>query len=163
MKEVKKIECPKCGFSNVYGISKCIKCNTLLKSYLVCPRCAKKNELETKKCVNCGYKFGRKKTSILFNLIIAVVLVGLLFVISKVSPDTFGGTLKNMKRVTVVVILLILLATLTYGKKEINHYSAEEQIIENSKVIKVKKITSILIGVILAGIFIFICFKYLIK
>ena len=85
MKEVKKIECPKCGFSNVYGISKCIKCNTLLKSYLVCPRCAKKNELETKKCVNCGYKFGRKKTSILFNLIIAVVLVGLLFVISKLK------------------------------------------------------------------------------
>ena len=68
-----------------------------------------------------------------------------------------------MKRVAVIVIILILVATLTYGKKDITKYSAEEKILENNKVIRLRKYTSIALGVILAGIFIFVCFKYLIK
>ena len=68
-----------------------------------------------------------------------------------------------MKRIAVIGVVLILVATLTYGRKGINKFSAEEQIIENNKIFKVRKAFSIVLGVILAAIFIFVCFKYLIK
>ena len=163
MKEVKVIKCNKCGFENVYGTKKCMKCKTALKTDLVCPRCAKKNLSDAKHCVNCGYSFERKKGGILFNLILSILLVVSLLVVNHFDPDVFSGLTKNMKRVAVFVIIIILIATLTYGKKEINHYSAEEEMMKNSKMMKVRKVTSIILGLITAGIFIFVCFKYLIK
>lgn len=163
MTDVKTIKCNRCGFENIYGTKKCLQCKTTLKTDLVCPRCAKKNMTDSKRCVNCGYSFERKKGGIFFNLVISVLLVALLFIVNYFDSSIFSSLTKNMKRVAVVVIILIVIAILTYGRKEINHYSAEEQMMENSKMMKFRKIFSIVLGLVTAGIFIFVCFKYLIK
>ncbi len=162
-REEKKVKCPKCGFLNAYGTIRCSKCRTDLKIYKSCPRCAKVNSVEVDRCVSCGYNFNRKEKGLLFNFILSVLLVVALFVVNYLDPSAFAGFTKNMKRVAVFVIIIILIATLTYGKKDIKKYSAEEQIIENQKLIQFRKYTSIILGILLAALFVFISFKYLIK
>ncbi|MBR4693479.1 MAG: hypothetical protein IKP07_01595 [Bacilli bacterium] len=162
-KRVKTIKCNKCGYMNPFGLEKCTKCGAELKVNKVCPNCAKINAPDAEHCVNCGHIFGRGSRSFLVNFFLSVLLVSSLLIINYYDPTVFKSLTNNMKRVAVIVIILILVATLTYGKKDITKYSAEEKILENNKVIRLRKYTSIALGVILAGIFIFVCFKYLIK
>lgn len=163
-KEVKKmIVCKNCGTENKYGTKKCVKCDNELSTTRVCPRCAKINNSEAERCIRCGYAFDSKNRGFLVNLILSIILVVSLLIINKYDPTVFKGLTNNMKRIAVIGVVLILIATLTYGRKDINKFSAEEQIIENNKIFKVRKAFSIVLGVLLAAIFIFVCFKYLIK
>ena len=162
-KRVKTIKCSKCGYENAFGLEKCTNCKAKLVVNKVCPVCAKVNEPNAEHCVNCGHIFGRGNRSFLVNFFLSVLLVSSLLIINYYDPTVFKHLTNNMKRVAVVVIILILVATLTYGRKDINKYSAEEKILENNKIIKLRKYTSIILGIILACLFMFICYKYLIK
>ena len=158
-----KIICNNCGTENDHNAKKCSNCKKELVVIKVCPRCAKVNEDSVDRCVNCGYAFNRKNRSFIVNLLLSILLVSSLLVINKYDPTAFKGLTNNMKRIAVIGVVLIIIATLTYGRKDITKFSAEEQIIENTKIFKIRKVTSIILGILVAGVFIFVCFKYLIK
>ena len=76
MKDLEKVKCSKCGFENIKGTVKCVKCHAFLSETKSCPKCAKRNNIDAVKCSKCGYRFNKSKTiSLLFNLIISILLV----------------------------------------------------------------------------------------
>jgi uncharacterized membrane protein len=159
----KKVICQNCGTENDHNAKKCSNCKKELVVTKVCPRCAKVNEDSVDRCIRCGYSFNSRNRSFIVNLLLSILLVSSLIIINKFDPTAFKGLTNNMKRIAVVGIVLIVIATLTYGHKDIKKFSAEEQIIENNKIFKIRKAFSILLGLLVAGVFIFVCFKYLIK
>ena len=158
-----KVICKNCGTENDHNAKKCSNCKKELVVTKVCPRCAKVNDEKEKRCIRCGYLFSSKNRSFIVNLLLSILLVSSLWIVNKYDSSAFKGLTNNMKRIAVIGIILIVVATLTYGHKDIKKFSAEEQIIENNKIFKIRKALSILLGLLVAGIFIFVCFKYLIK
>lgn len=124
------IICPKCKTKNVKGSKVCGKCHTKLEVLTKsCPKCAKRNKLDATRCVSCGYCFDKKHYNILINLIITVIFVGILFILVKFNPNL---NKKHIKYLIYIIgglgILIIIISTLTYGKKEMIPLSAEDEI-----------------------------------
>lgn len=163
MEEVKKVKCSNCGFSNVLGAKKCIKCNAKLKAVTKsCPRCAKKNDINNNKCVSCGYNFNKKRRSVWFNLIISMLLVIVLCsLLALKKMDTLNGITNILKVLAILFIVYLVYSTLTYGSKEIANYDKEKELVkENKNISKMKKYSNvaIVIGtIIILGIAIYFC------
>lgn len=154
--EVKKVKCSKCGFLNVSGTEVCVKCKTPLKKTRSCPRCAKKNKIENDRCENCGYKFGRKRGTILFNLIISLLLVGVLSLLVYFKHNGAVSNFSNgLKVLSGLFICLLLYGTINYGRKDINKFSAEEEFVDNDRFDLLKKISNI---AIIIGTIVVVCF-----
>lgn len=162
--EVKKVKCSKCGFENVAGTYKCIKCKTPLDKTKSCPRCAKRNKIENKKCENCGYKFGRKRGTLLFNLVVSILLV---VVLSLLVYFEHNGIVNNfnsaLKVLSGLFICLLLYGTVNYGRKEINKFNAEEEFVDEEKFHKMKKISNITIVIGTIVVVGFLIYYYFIR
>lgn len=163
MEEVKKIQCSKCGFSNVLGTKRCIKCNTKLKLVTKsCPKCAKKNDINVKKCVSCGYNFNKKRRSLVANLIISILLVVILSLLWNFKKTSALYSITNiLKALAVLFIVYLVYTTLTYGSKDIASYDKEKELLKNNKKIsKMKKISNIAVvfgALVVLGVVIYIC------
>ena len=151
-KEIEFVKCNKCGYDkNIKGSKKCIKCLKFLDSNKIsCPKCAKINVSDVKKCVNCGFDFGKKDFSHLISLLISTFVV-VVFAILVYLDNSF--ILNNMKWIIRIVgivgILIILVSTLCYGKKQRIIISAEEQM--NDKKFKKMKLVSnlsVILGIV---------------
>ncbi len=153
MKDIKKIKCSKCGFSNVLGTKKCVKCNSRLELPTIsCPKCAKINKNTVEKCVNCGYKFHGKKRGMLANLIISLIIVGILVVLTILEHNGVVSSItKGLKVLSLLFVVYIVYSSLSYGSKEITNYEGVEKelIKDNKKISKMKKISNI--AVVLGG------------
>ena len=146
-----KVKCRKCGFENVKGTFRCIKCKTPLSETKSCPKCARRNKIDAVICSKCGYKFGKKR-SIWFNLIISIFLV---IILSLMVYFKHVGTVNNisniLKILAAILICGLLYGTVNYGKNDIIKFSAEEEMIDNEKFNLLRKISNIaiIIGTIL--------------
>ena len=71
------MKCPKCGYENVGGGTKCGKCGKPFKvDKISCPKCATINDGNAIKCSKCGYRFNTKRITVLIvNLLISLTLV----------------------------------------------------------------------------------------
>lgn len=167
MKDIKKIKCSKCGFSNVLGTKRCVKCNARLEMPTIsCPKCAKINEKSVSKCVSCGYKFNGKKRGMLANLIISLVIVGVLITLVVLEHNGMVSNItKGLKVLSLLFIVYIVYSSLSYGSKEIASYESVEKdlIKDNKKISKMKRISNIavVIGafIVLAILIYFYFFK----
>lgn len=162
MKDIKKIKCSKCGFSNVLGTKKCVKCKTKLEiPTKSCPKCAKINKKDVNKCVSCGYKFNGRKRGMLANLIISLVIVGILiFLVVLEHNGVVSSITKGLKVLSLLFVVYIVYSSLSYGSKEIANYeSAEKDLIkENKKFSKMKKISNI--AVVIGALIVFAILIY---
>lgn len=161
--KIEFIKCKKCGFDkNIKGSKRCIKCKTILQHDTIsCPKCARINKNDVIKCVSCGYKFKGKNWRNLINLIISIIVVIILGVLVYVDNNFVVSNLKwIIKIVGLVGIIMILISTLSYGKKQQLVISAEEQINDKKfKRFKVVSSLSVVLGILIVmGIVIFICF-----
>ena len=159
-----KVKCHKCGFENVKGTFRCIKCKTPLSETKSCPKCAKRNKVDAVRCCSCGYKFNKKRRSVFFNLIVSILLV---VVLALMVYFKHSGAVSNINSILKIVATLsvfgLLYGTINYGKSEVVKFSAEEEMMDNEKFELLKKISNIaiIIGTILAvG---FLIYYYFIK
>lgn len=165
MKDIKKVKCSNCGFDNVLGTKKCVKCNTMLKTNKKsCPKCAKINDIGALKCVSCGYKFKGKKRGMLANLIISFIIVAVLITLSVLEHKGIVSYItKGLKALSLLFIVYIVYSSLSYGSKDIANYKGaeKEMIKENKKFTKMKRISNIAVilgGFIVLGIVIYYYF-----
>ena len=160
------IICPNCGFRNINGTRKCSKCrkdiDTLRKS---CPKCGKINYNNVKYCVSCKFDFTKKRRSVLFNLIISLLIVGVLFLLVFFGKEGFVSKFNvGLKVLAGFSVFVLFVKTFTYGDKHIINYSAEEEIVEKQKkLISMKKWCNIaiIVGGILA--FAFLVYYYIFR
>ena len=148
-KKYETIKCPECGYENVKQAKKCKKCKILLDSVLkTCPRCAKRNEIKANKCVKCGYDFNKKKKAIWINMLISLALVVALIILVLLNKTFIVKEVNQAFRaLALVVVAILVISTLTYGKKDIVPLPGDEtDILKND--IKLLKIKSIVLGVI---------------
>ncbi len=164
MKDIEKIKCHKCGFENIKGTTKCVKCHAFLSETKSCPKCAKKNKIEAIRCSKCGYKFNVKRKSIWFNLILSILLVIVLALIVYFNHvGTFNNISNVLKIFATLFIFCLIYGTINYGKNDIIKFSAEEEFVDNEKFNLLRKISNvaIVIGTIL--IVCFLIYYYFIK
>ena len=75
MTELEQIKCPKCGYKNIKISKRCTKCRYQLDdTKKSCPRCGRRVEQNSSKC-ECGFKFTKKRRSVLGNFSIIVVIL----------------------------------------------------------------------------------------
>ncbi len=163
---IEKIKCPKCGFENVKGTRKCIKCKAEIRLTKSCPKCAKRNKLDAIKCVNCGYNFNKKSNlkNLIFNLIISLILIVILSLLVYFEHKGVVNNISNIfKIVAVLFIFLLLYRTVNYGSKDINKFSAEEEILDDSKFVLLRKISNIAIVIGTIGVTAFLIYYYFIR
>ena len=166
-KDIEKVKCGNCGFLNIKGTRKCVKCNMELKQTKTCPKCAKRNKIDAVKCVNCNYKFSkvnRNKKNLLFNLLVSFLLVIILSLLIYFEHTRTLSSVKNiLKIVAVIFIFGLLYRTINYGAKDINKFSAEEEILDDSRFDLLRKISNIAIIIGTIIVIIFLIYYYFIK
>lgn len=86
-KELAHVKCPNCGYMNFELTKKCTKCRYDL-DYInkSCPKCGRINANAVKRC-ECGFNFNKRKSTLLGNLIITLIIMVLLFVVMKYYGD----------------------------------------------------------------------------
>ena len=164
MEKSSYVKCKKCGFENVVGTKKCIKCNTSFENdKKSCPRCAKRNNIFAESCINCGYNFNKRKRSVWFDLLISffiVILFSLLVILH--FNDVVEKISLAMKIIAGVAIFFIIIGTFTYGSKDIVPL-VDGAVVDNNRKFKLTKLISlliILIGLLIVlGILAFIIYK----
>lgn len=148
------IKCPHCGSLNIKGASKCTKClkrlDNLIKS---CPKCAKRNKSNALKCVSCGYNFNNTSISVLIinallSILVVIILCSLIYLRSNNIITNHLSLI--IKIVGGLGILLLIIATLTNGKKDIYKFDKTDSI-SNNKFNKFKTLsyTSFYVGIVL--------------
>ena len=165
MNEINRVKCGKCGFYNMLGTKKCVKCHAVLaKTRKGCPKCAKVNTIDAKKCVGCGYNFEKGGNSIFKNLLISAILVLILMFFLTVDKSLAKDISIGFKIGAAFIILGILNMTLNYGKKDVVKFDAEDEIRSNTGKMKRMKLFSslmIIIGIMIAAGF--LIYFYFIK
>ncbi len=161
MEEIKKIKCKSCGYVNILGTKKCVRCKKRLEQVTKsCPKCAKKNILEVTRCVKCGYRFDKKKKSVLFNFLLSISLVIILFLLLFLDKKGLVGNLnKGFKVLACFLVLGIICSIFLYGRKDIVSYHKENEFVKEDKRINKLKIASNL-AIILGGILVFVLLLY---
>jgi ribosomal protein L40E len=164
MNDISKVKCGKCGFENILGTKKCVKCHAVLKhTRKGCPKCAKVNSIDAKKCVKCGYNFERKGNGVLRNLFFSLGIVVILALFLMVDKSLIKDIKIGFRIAAAFIILGIINMTLTYGSKDVIKFDAEEEIKENTHFKRKKLFSSlmIIIGIVIAAGF--IIYYYFIK
>ena len=149
--------CPHCDFENPKHLKKCLSCGGELIGSKSCPRCAKINLRNAKKCVNCGYKFNKTKISTIASLIFCGILFLVLMLLMVFGQtEVVRGFLDNFRWVAIVIIALVIISTLTYGRKEKIDYDSYNDAIKNDLVYKkIFAMLALIIGFVIAGIIIY--------
>ena len=149
--------CPHCGFENTKHLKKCLSCGGELIGSKSCPRCAKINLMNAKKCVSCGYKFNKTKVSTIASLIFCgILLITLMLLMIFDQTEVVRGFLDNFRLVSIVIIVLIIISTLTYGRKEKIDYDSYNDAIKNDLAYKkIFAMLALIIGFVIAGIIIY--------
>lgn len=131
-KELKHVKCPKCGYMNFELAKKCTKCRYDLdfvnKS---CPKCGRINANAVKKC-ECGFNFNRKKRSLFTNLIITLIIMVLLFVVTKY----YGDVVKEYEmaiKVFFIYIAFVLVCKVFISSNPEDGFGAEHEMLEKYK------------------------------
>ena len=154
------VVCPHCGFENTKHLKSCLSCGKELVGAKSCPRCAKINVSTVKKCVNCGYRFTKSKVSTIASLIFCgLLLVVLMLLMIFGQTEIVKSFLDNFRWVAVIIIILIVISTLTYGRKEKIDYDSYNDAIKND--LMYKKIFSkiaIIVGLLIAAGIIYFTF-----
>ena len=120
------VKCPKCGEENIKSVHKCIACGHKLSGSKSCPRCAKINEGDAKSCTNCGYKFSSKTKSIILSLAFSSILMLVLFLLLLFGKTNIVSNFTDTFRIiSIVIVVLIIISTFTYGRKEVIDYAAK--------------------------------------
>jgi hypothetical protein len=161
-----QIKCPKCGFTNAYGTKKCFKCHCRLeKGYISCPKCAKKNNLGVTRCVNCGCNLKKKRIGLFGSLLISLLIsLALLLAVHLNKKEIIGSVRIVYVVIAVVIILSILYTTLTYGRKEITNFDAEEAMNDNNpRLLRLKLISSIAVAIGCIAVAVFVIFKFVLN
>ena len=159
------IKCPECGFENVIQSKKCKKCHRELESFMkTCPRCAKRNKKDAKKCDKCGFNFKRKQMAIWSNLLFTLLLVAILIVLLLFNQDYLVSQISMLFRVVALIIIVVLfISTLTYGKKEIVPLPGDETDAFNKRIsfLKVRNLILFIILLIVGSICVYYVWKYI--
>ena len=159
--ETKK--CPNCGYENVIGAKKCIKCGNVMEKTKSCPKCAKINGFDAVECTSCGFTFNKKRLSLVSNLIISILVVLILCLLVYFDIDIIANNMSLIvKAIAIICIMGLLITTLTYGSKDKMTFSAEEKI-NNREFSKVKKTSYIIIVIALVAGIIFSLYYYLFR
>ena len=114
------MKCPKCGYDNLAGGTKCGKCGSslLTKQKISCPKCATINSIEDKRCKKCGYRLNRKG-HLLFNLFLSILFVGLLFVLLYFDKISWLTNInKGFKIFSLFVIVILVAGTLLFRRND---------------------------------------------
>lgn len=154
------VTCPKCGSQNIKRVNKCLMCGQKLVGSKSCPKCAKINTGDAKKCVNCGFKFTNKTIAVLISFIFCAMLVLTLALLIIFRKDRVViNFIDSFRWVAVGIIVLIIIRTFTYGRKEIIDYDSKFNINKRA-FLNWKRLSSIivLLGFIVAGILIYVMF-----
>ena len=120
------VMCPNCGSQNIKRVNKCLMCGQKLVGAKSCPKCAKINTGDAKKCINCGFKFTNKKIAVLISFIFSVMLsltLSLLIVFRK--DRVVINFIDSFRWVAVGIIVIIVIRTFTYGRKEKIDYDSK--------------------------------------
>lgn len=164
MKDLEQIKCPKCGFMNLKLTKKCTKCKQSLDDMTKsCPKCGKIKKKDTIRC-DCGFNFNKKRRSLLGNIIIAVIIMVLLFVVLKINDGILEEFNFGLKVILIFAVVVMFIKTIFNFGDDVVSYSAETEIVENSKSLsKMKKISNIaiIVGGIAVAIFLicYYCFR----
>ena len=160
----KTVKCSNCGSMNIKQAKKCKKCGNDLKQVLKsCPKCAKRNDIKVDRCVNCGYNFNRKDPSLIVNLIITIVFVISLLVLVFLNKEFIVDKINEVLKIAaIMMIALIFIETLTYGKKEIVALPGEDDDVIKGKYkfIRGRTIILFLLTILLIGACIYCYIKY---
>lgn len=162
------MECKKCGYENIDGVSKCGKCGVVLGGQTKsCPKCATKNKIENKKCKKCGYIFKENNVKIFIrNLIISIFLVIVLFIIVLLWKDKAHKFIHiGFQVIAIFIILLVLLNSLLFSKKNEQKLKIPEMLITNKEIEKMKvtsRVFLVILVLILLGLVSYIFIKYFI-
>ena len=154
------VTCPKCGSQNIKRVNKCLMCGQKLVGAKSCPKCAKINTGDAKKCVNCGFKFTNKKTAVLISFIFCVMLAFTLFLLIVFRKDRIVINFIDFFRwVAGGIIIIIVIRTFTYGRKEIIDYDSKYNINKRA-FLNWKRLSYIIavLGFIIAGILVYMMF-----
>jgi len=157
------MKCIKCGYENVSGGTKCGKCGSPLNR-ISCPKCATINEGNVTKCKKCGYKFN-KKENILFNIIVSILLMVVLFVFVLLDKAKWVENVNlGFKVLAVGVIVLLIIGTLFFRSddaidKNIPELEAGKKKFRGLRV--VSKISLALVLLIIIGVAVYLIIKYL--
>ncbi|MGN0966170.1 MAG: zinc ribbon domain-containing protein [Candidatus Coprovivens sp.] len=120
------IKCPNCGEENIKSMKHCLMCGTELAGSKSCPRCAKINKGDARQCENCGFKFTSKKKAVIASLGFSGILLIVLTLLLIFGKTSVVSNFTNVFRVlSVVIVVIILISTFTYGKKEVVDYAAK--------------------------------------
>ncbi len=153
---LEQIKCPHCGFKNLKLTKKCTKCNYDLDfENQSCPKCGRINSNETKRC-ECGFNFKRRKRTLLGNVIITLVVMGLLFVLYKFKGDFIKQYDVAIKALVGFGVFVMVIKTFTSLKDEEVSYTAEEEMFEKHKPVARMKLfsnISIVVGAIAIAAF----------
>lgn len=154
------VVCSHCGFENPKHLKKCLSCDGELVGAKSCPRCAKINLRNAKKCVNCGYKFNKSKISTIASLIFCgLLLISLMLLMIFDQAEVVRGFLDNFRWVAIVIGIIIIISTFTYGRKEKIDYDSYNDAIKND--LMPKKIfakLALVVGFVIAAIIIYYVF-----
>ena len=160
------MKCPKCGYDNLGGGTKCGKCGTslLVKQKISCPKCATINPADSKKCKKCGYKFNSKR-HLLLNIVISLLFVAVLFVLLYYKKISWLKNIsKGFKIFSIFVIVILVGGTLLFRRSD-----ATDMNIAEIKVAKVpfnglrifSKICLSILGIVLIAIGVYFAVKYI--
>ncbi len=160
------MKCPKCGYDNIAGGTKCGKCgSSLLKQNKIsCPKCATINPIENKRCTKCGYKLNSKR-HLLANLVISILFVCLLFVLLYFEKISWLKNInKSFKIFSLFVIVMLVAGTLLFRRND-----ATDRNIPELKVVQTRfrglrifsEISLTVLGAVLIVIAVYLAVKYL--
>ncbi len=157
------MKCPKCGYENLKGVSKCGKCKRKLKiEKKSCPRCAFKNDIEDKKCQKCGLVFDRKP-NIYLNLFISLIIVIILYSLILLNKKSLVSQIEFIfKVIAVLTIIYIFINTISFGKK--NKVNINNELYTNRYIKKLEitsKLILLILGIMLLCIGGYLYFKYI--
>lgn len=161
-KRVKKnlVKCSHCGIENLKKSKKCLSCGEDLLGSKSCPRCAKINLKSNKKCMSCGYRFNRIKKANIISLIFCIILIFVLILLLLLGQkEVVEQFLTSSRVVAIGLIVLIIISTLTYGKKDkINYDDYSDMVKDNFIYKKTFSILGVIVGLLIACLVIWITF-----
>ena len=160
------MKCPKCGYDNLIGGTKCGKCGTslLTKQKISCPKCATINPIENKKCKKCGYKLNSKR-HLLINIIISLIIVAVLFGLLYFDKISWLKNInKSFKIFSIFIIVILVAGTLLFRRND-----ATDRTIPELKVVQARfrglrifsEISLTILAMVLIAIGVYFAVKYL--
>lgn len=131
-KELTHVKCPKCGYMNFELSRKCTKCRYDLdfvnKS---CPKCGRIHANAVKKC-GCGFDFNKKKRSLLINLILTLLIMGVIFIVM----NNYADVLKKydmVVKVLLIYVVFVFLCRMFISSNPYEGFGAEHEMLEQYK------------------------------